>query len=86
MILGLRLTGAFMFDQPFYMTWLWPIVRIFLSEKLRSRFHLCGSDYDKIKEVRSADSRGDWAFPGCRSILHGHGNEDCRPPYHCHPP
>lgn len=50
-ILGLRLSGAFMFDQPFYMTWLWPIVRVFLSEKLRSRFHLCGSNYEAIKEV-----------------------------------
>ena len=50
-ILGLRLSGAFMFDQPFYMTWLWPIIRVFLSEKLRSRFHLCGSDYDAIKKV-----------------------------------
>jgi hypothetical protein len=50
-ILGLRLSGAFMFDQPAYMTWLWPIVRMFLSEKLRSRFHLCGANYDKIKEV-----------------------------------
>ncbi len=54
-ILGLRLSGAFMFDQPAYMTWLWPIVRMFLSEKLRSRFHLCGANYEKIKEVRLAN-------------------------------
>mmetsp|Transcript_18780 Transcript_18780/g.38150 ORF Transcript_18780/g.38150 Transcript_18780/m.38150 type:complete len:182 (+) Transcript_18780:2-547(+) len=50
-IMGFRLTGAFIFDQPSVFSWLWSMIRMFVSETIRSRMNMCGSNYDKIKAV-----------------------------------
>jgi len=46
---GFRLKGAFMFEQPSFFNWMWSIISVFLSDKLKKRIYLCGSDYKKIK-------------------------------------
>jgi len=45
-ILGTRLKGAFIFEQPMIMSVIWFLARPFMSSKVQSRFHLCGSNYD----------------------------------------
>lgn len=50
-ILGTRLKGAFIFEQPFIMNIIWFLARPFMSEKIQTRFHLCGSDYEQLKTV-----------------------------------
>eukprot|EP01038_Epipyxis_sp_PR26KG_P009065 gene9065-12227_t len=52
-ILGMRFKGAFIMEQPVFMTWLWFFLRPFMTEKVKSRFHLCGNNYDAIKEAFS---------------------------------
>jgi hypothetical protein len=48
-----RLKGAYIFDEPALFRWLWGIIYYFLSQKLRERIHICGSQYDAIQEVVS---------------------------------
>lgn len=50
-ILGLRLKGAFIFEEPTIMSVIWFLAKPFMSEKIRSRFNLCGKNYGLIKEV-----------------------------------
>ena len=50
-ILGFRLGGAYIFDQPSFFNLVWALARPFMSEKIRSRFHLCGSNYEVLKSV-----------------------------------
>lgn len=47
-ILSLRLKGAYILEEPAFMSWLWFFIRPFMNEKIKSRFHLCGSDYSKL--------------------------------------
>ena len=63
--MGFRLAGAFMFEEPVFMSWLWFLIRPFLSKKLSERFHFLGTNYEKIDEI----------FPGAlRALL-----PDCFP-------
>lgn len=50
-ILGTRLKGAFIFEQPVLMNVIWFLARPFMSKKIQDRFHLCGKDYDQLKTV-----------------------------------
>ena len=50
-ILGFRFGGAYIFEQPFIFNIIWALARPFMSEKIRSRFNLCGSDYTKLANV-----------------------------------
>ena len=50
-ILGTRLKGAFIFEQPFLMTAIWFLARPFMSAKVQSRFHLCGSNYEIMLKI-----------------------------------
>jgi len=44
-ILGMRFKAAYIFEQPPFMNWLWFFIKPFMSEKIKSRFFLCGHDY-----------------------------------------
>ena len=50
-ILGFRFGGAYIFEQPFIFNIIWALARPFMSEKIRSRFNLCGSDYSRLTAV-----------------------------------
>lgn len=50
-ILGFRFGGAYIFEQPFIFNIIWAIASPFMSEKIRSRFNLCGSDYNRLANV-----------------------------------
>jgi len=52
-ILGTRLKGAYIFEQPVIMTVIWFLAKPFMSEKIQSRFHLCGKDYNQIQTICS---------------------------------
>lgn len=45
---GLRLSGVYMLHEPVFARFLFSLASIILSEKLRSRFHLCGSNYKPL--------------------------------------
>mmetsp|Transcript_6263 Transcript_6263/g.5595 ORF Transcript_6263/g.5595 Transcript_6263/m.5595 type:complete len:272 (+) Transcript_6263:17-832(+) len=49
-ILGFRFKGGYILEEPPFMKWLWFFIKPFMSEKISSRFHLCGNDYQKINE------------------------------------
>ena len=51
-IVGLRLSGAFFFDQPFYISWLWPIIRVSVSPQLDKKF--LNKDVKELAEFRSS--------------------------------
>jgi hypothetical protein len=48
---GLRIAGIYLLHEPAFAHFLFSITRMFLSEKLRSRFHLCGSNYAPLYEA-----------------------------------
>lgn len=48
--LGVRLKGTFIIEQPTMLSWLWFLMRPFMSEKLQKRFHLCGTDLKILHE------------------------------------
>jgi len=50
-ILGFRFGGAYIFEQPFIFNIIWALARPFMSEKIRNRFNLCGSDYSRLTAV-----------------------------------
>lgn len=50
-ILGTRFKGAYIFEEPSFMSWIWFFVKPFMSEKIRTRFFLCGNNYDILKSV-----------------------------------
>lgn len=52
-ILGTRLKGAFIFEQPVFVTVVWFLARPFMSTKIQERFHLCGGDYMRLQNVCS---------------------------------
>eukprot|EP00961_Rhodomonas_salina_P226692 3065272-Rhodomonas_salina.2 len=49
--MGFRLTGAFLFAQPAYISWLWAFIRPVISDRIRSRIHLCGSDFEPLHSI-----------------------------------
>jgi len=49
-ILGVRFKGAFILQEPSFMSWVWFLAKPFMSEKITSRFHLCGHRTDILKE------------------------------------
>ncbi|RYG59620.1 hypothetical protein EON64_20050, partial [archaeon] len=53
--LKLRLSAALIFEQPLFLTVLWPVLRSFMSEKIKSRFFLCGSEYSRLRQVLGED-------------------------------
>eukprot|EP01031_Cornospumella_fuschlensis_P028555 gene28555-34467_t len=55
--LKLRLAAAMIFEQPLFFTVLWPVLRTFMSEKIKSRFFLCGADYAQLRRVLGDDLR-----------------------------
>ena len=46
-----RLGAIVVVNQPTYMSFMWAIVRPFMSAKMRSRVHLLGSDLNKLHEL-----------------------------------
>jgi len=52
-ILGIRFAGAYIFEQPFYISWIFFLMKPFLSSKMMSRLHLCGNNYEILKTVLS---------------------------------
>lgn len=46
-----RLGAIVVVNQPTYMSFMWAIVRPFMSAKMRSRVHLLGSDLKKLHEL-----------------------------------
>jgi hypothetical protein len=46
-----RFKGAYIFDEPFYLRWIFNIIYPFLSAKMASRFHLCSHDYSRLDEI-----------------------------------
>jgi hypothetical protein len=49
-ILGMRFKGGFIFEEPPVMSWIWFFIRPFMSDKIKTRFHLCGGNYEKLRE------------------------------------
>lgn len=47
-ILNFRLKAACVFEEPAFLSWLWFILKRFMSFKIQSRFHLCGRDYSRV--------------------------------------
>lgn len=50
-LLGMRFKGAYIFQEPPFLDWIWFFVKPFMSEKIRSRFHPSGSNYEVLKNV-----------------------------------
>lgn len=50
-ILGIRFSGAYIFEEPSFFDLIWFLVKPFLSNKIKERFHLCGSNYDILKTL-----------------------------------
>ncbi len=46
----LRVGGFWIFEEPFYVRWLFSIISLVMKDKFKSRFHLCGSDYSTFCE------------------------------------
>ena len=49
-ILSIRLQAGLVFDEPSLFTWIWYVVKHFVSKKIRDRFSLNGSNYAAIDE------------------------------------
>ncbi len=46
--LGIRFKGAYVFEEPFFVSWMFYFIRPLLSEKIRSRLFMCGRDYSHL--------------------------------------
>lgn len=42
---GLRLKSIMLFEEPFFFSVIWTVASLVLSEKVRSRFQICGNNY-----------------------------------------
>lgn len=63
-ILGCRLGGAYVFEEPPFMSWLWYFIRPFMNAKITGRFQLCGCNYEEVLEkVLPGSRRG--ILPDC---------------------
>lgn len=49
--LGTRFKGAYILEEPAFMSWLWFFIKPFMSEKIKARFFLCGHDYDQMRSA-----------------------------------
>lgn len=50
--LSTRMKAFTIFEEPTFISYIWPMIRIFLSEKLRQRFQLAGGRYhERLQEV-----------------------------------
>lgn len=82
-ILGTRFKGAYTFEEPPFISWLWFFVSPILSEKIKQRFHFCGHDQSKMHAVvadvsilpkflggnRDNDDCGDWLTKQCLKVF-----------------
>eukprot|EP01034_Spumella_vulgaris_P028487 gene28487-35344_t len=48
---AIRIGGMYMFEEPFYLRWVYNVIQSFLSEKLKSRFHLCNKNFNILTTV-----------------------------------
>jgi hypothetical protein len=49
-ILGIRMKAALCYLEPGYISWLWYLIRPFVTEVLRPRFHFCGKHLNLLHE------------------------------------
>ena len=55
---GIRLKGAYIFEEPTLLSFIWVLVKPFMSEKIQGRFFLCGSKYEVLDDILTdEDSR-----------------------------
>lgn len=52
-ILGTRMKGSYMFQEPGFLSWLWYFISPMMSQKIRSRFHFCGRHIELIHQAVS---------------------------------
>jgi hypothetical protein len=52
----LRVGGFWIFEEPFYVRWLFSIISLVMKEKFRERFHICGSDYSAFCQYLGSSS------------------------------
>ena len=48
---GFRMAGAYLFHEPFYVSWMWSVLKNVVSKKIRERLHFCGPNYDILNEI-----------------------------------
>lgn len=48
--IGFRFKGAFIFHEPQFVSWLWYVASSFLNEIIRNRLHLCGTNFNVLKD------------------------------------
>lgn len=46
---GCRLKAVLIFEEPFFFGLIWSAVSLILSDKIKSRFKICGNKYDEIR-------------------------------------
>jgi hypothetical protein len=66
---GFRLKSLMIFEEPFFFGFIWAAVSLILSEKIRSRFNICGNDYSKLDQNITHLEK----IPSC---LGGSGSDD----------
>ena len=64
-ILGFRLKVAMVFEEPYFLTWFWFVIKQFVKSKIRERFMLNGPDYAKIDEIFPQELRRSLPEPLC---------------------
>lgn len=62
--LPLRVGGFWIFEEPFYVRWLFGIISLVMKDKFKERFHLCGNDYNKLHEYLKLEN-GQEILPIC---------------------
>ena len=50
-ILGIRFSGAYIFEEPVFMGLVWFLIKPFLSNKIKERFHLCQTNYEILNTL-----------------------------------
>lgn len=72
-IMGFRLGGGYLFEQPFFFSIVWAMASVFMSDKIKSRFHVCGHQYDILRDV-VPDVK---SLPVCLGGEKIHSDTDC---------
>ena len=49
--IGIRLKAVVLFETPTFVSYMWSLVRLLLTEKLRNRFHVCASEYEILEGI-----------------------------------
>ena len=52
----MKLAGVFLVNQPFFFSFVYPMISVFLSAKIKSRIHMCGGDYKSLLEQFGSDN------------------------------